>query len=143
MSNQHYVHVVDHNDASRASISFLLDTLGLKCVEYRTARELLERLATQPAGCILLDLAMPEMTGLDLQTELTRRGVRWPILFMSGEAKTADVVEAVRNGAVEFLSKPFEEEKLLAALHQGFAELRRLGIPPYEGPATARAGAAA
>lgn len=125
--DRHYVHVVDDDQASRASISFLLETLGLKCLEYSNGDELLSRFAGQPAGCILLDLVMPGMNGLDVQAELSRRGVRWPILFMSGQAKTAEVVEAVRKGAVEFIPKPFAEEELLAALHRGFAELKRQG----------------
>jgi FixJ family two-component response regulator len=143
LPSQHYVHVVDDNDASRASISFLLETLGLESVEYRSAGELLERLSMQPAGCILVDMVMPGMNGLDLQSELKRRGISWPILFMSGAARTAQVVEAVQQGAIEFLSKPFEQEELLAALHRGFAELRRLDILPCGGRAKGGMGAAA
>lgn len=130
MQSHHYVHVVDDNEASRASISFLLGTLGLDCLEYGSGEELLDGFARRPAGCILLDLAMPGMNGLEVQAELVRRGVRWPILFMSAAASTASVVEAVRKGAVEFLLKPFGEEDLLVALHHGFAKLNRQSDPP-------------
>jgi two-component system, LuxR family, response regulator FixJ len=125
VQSHHYVHVVDDDEASRASVSFLLGTLGLKCLEYRSGKEFLDCFAMRPAGCILLDLIMPGMNGLEVQAELARRGVGWPVLFMSGHASTPAVVEAVRGGAVEFLLKPFGEEELLVALHHGFAALNR------------------
>jgi len=139
LSDQHIVHVVDDDDNSRASIIFLLGTLGLKCFEYRNGDNLLENVPGRAAGCILLDLFMPGQSGLHVQAELMKRGVGWPILFMSGHARTAEVVEAIRKGAVEFISKPFEEEELLAALHRGFAELNNIRPPAEQGmPAFAR-----
>lgn len=139
MTRDHYVHVVDDDEASRASISFLLGTLGLKCLEYRSGNEFLGRAALRPPGCVLLDLVMPGMSGLDVQRELRRRDLWWPVLFMSGHRITSAVAEAVRGGAVEFLLKPFDEDELLTALHHGFVELNRLeGLGAEEIPLRTR-----
>jgi len=126
VTRDHYVHVVDDDEANRASISFLLGALGLKCLEYGSGNEFLGRAALRPPGCVLLDLVMPGMTGLDVQRELKRRGLCWPVLFMSGHRITSAVVEALRGGAIEFLLKPFNEDELLTALHRGFVELNRM-----------------
>jgi two-component system response regulator FixJ len=131
LRSDHYVHVVDDDEASRASIVLLLGTLGLKCLEYGSGNELLGRIGMRPPGCILLDLVMPGMSGLEVQAELARRDIHWPILCMSGHSRTDAIVEAMRNGAVEFLEKPFDEEELLVALHNGFAEFNRLEDSSY------------
>jgi len=126
MHGDPFVYVIDDEADLRESSCFLLAALGLNCVQYPSGTAFLEDVATLEPGCILLDVIMRDMNGLCVQEELLRRGVKWPIVFMSGAQDVPTVVRAVKNGAVEFLEKPFTDESLLAALHRGFVKLRGL-----------------
>jgi len=121
-----FVYVIDDEADLRESSCFLLAALGLNCVQYPSGAAFLEDVSTLEPGCVLLDMIMKNMDGLEVQAELQRRGVDWPIVFMSGHQDTATVVQAVKKGAVEFLEKPFSDEALLAALHRGFVRLRNV-----------------
>lgn len=121
---EHFVYVIDDEAQLRESSCFLLAALGLSCVQYASGSEFLADVGNLEQGCILLDVIMRDMDGLDVQAELNRRGIDWPIIFMSGHQDTGTVVEAVRGGAVDFLEKPFSDEQLLRALHRGFVKLR-------------------
>lgn len=123
-SDDPFVYVIDDEADLRDSSCFLLAALGLNCVQYPSGAAFLDDVSTLDPGCILLDVIMKNMGGLEVQTELARRGVDWPIVFMSGHQDVPTVVSAVKNGAVEFLQKPFTDEALLAALHRGFVRLR-------------------
>jgi two-component system, LuxR family, response regulator FixJ len=127
--NAHRVYVIDDQPELRESSCFLLTSLGLTCVQYPEGPEFLDEVDRLEPGCILLDLVMHEMDGLEVQQELKRRRVSWPIIFMSGHDDIPAVISAVKNGAVEFLEKPFSEEELLAALHRGFVQLREGSEP--------------
>jgi len=129
--NAHRVYVIDDQPELRESSCFLLTSLGLSCVQYPEGDEFLQDVERLEPGCILLDVVMRKMGGLEVQEELKRRSVSWPIIFMSGHDDVPAVIQAVKNGAVEFLEKPFSEEELLAALHRGFVQLRE----GPEGPA--------
>ncbi|MDQ3139919.1 MAG: response regulator [Pseudomonadota bacterium] len=118
------VYVVDDEAHLRDSSCFLLATLGLDCVQFEGGADFLGQLATLDPGVILLDMRMRGMSGLEVQAELTRRGVGWPVVFMSGHQDVPVIVEAIKSGAVEFLEKPFSDEQLLAALHRGFRMLK-------------------
>lgn len=118
------VYVIDDEADLRESSCFLLAALGLNCVQYPSGTAFLEDVETLEPGCILLDVVMRSMGGLEVQAELRRRGIVWPIVFMSGHQDVPTIVSAVKNGAVEFLEKPFSDEALLAALHRGFVKLR-------------------
>lgn len=124
LAPEHFVYVVDDQPALRQSSCFLLTTLGITCVQFSDGREFLRKIDGLRPGCILLDVIMENMDGLEVQAELKRRSVDWPIIFMSGRRDVPAVVKAVKNGAVQFLDKPFSEEQLLAALHRGFVLLR-------------------
>lgn len=121
---EHFVYVIDDEDDLRESSCFLLATLGINCVQYASGQAFLDAVDTLEPGCILLDVLMRRMGGLEVQDALRERGIEWPIVFMSGHQDVPTVVQAVKNGAVEFLEKPFTDEQLLAALHRGFATLR-------------------
>jgi two-component system, LuxR family, response regulator FixJ len=127
--NAHRVYVIDDQPELRESSCFLLTSLGLTCVQYPEGPDFLDEVDRLEPGCILLDLVMHEMDGLEVQQELKRRRVSWPIIFMSGHDDIPAVISAVKNGAVEFLEKPFSEEELLAALHRGFVQLREGSEP--------------
>ncbi|MBA3678453.1 MAG: response regulator [Sphingosinicella sp.] len=133
----HFVYVVDDQAALRQSSCFLLQALGIACTQFANGREFLAEIGHLTPGCVLLDVKMEAMDGLEVQTELKRRGFDWPIIFMSGQRDVPAVVQAVKNGAVQFLDKPFSEEQLLAALHSGFVLLRGEGGAPEAAAATA------
>ena len=123
MTMDHFVHVVDDEQTARWSASFLLSSLGLRCFEYRSGGHFLDEVAEAPPGCVLLDVLMPGLSGLQVQAALLARSIRWPVIFISGQNETALVVASVSQGAIDYLIKPYEEERLLAALHQGFVQL--------------------
>ena len=128
----HVVHVIDDDREARRAVSFLLSSLGLRCLEYRSGQHFLDQLSELPPGCVLLDMLMPGASGLDVQAALIARSIDWPVIFISGQEAAAPVVTAVRRGAVDYLAKPYSEDGLLAALHQGFLKLRTSGAPPQQ-----------
>lgn len=110
------VHIVDDDEAMRSSIAFLLKSSGMHSVTYESAIALLARVDELEPGCVLTDVRMPEMSGLDLVRELRRRGVAHPIVMITGHADVALAVEAMKAGVVDFIEKPFAEDVLLRAV---------------------------
>lgn len=111
------VHVVDDDAGLRRSLRFLLDSVGWNVRLYASAEEFLDLAAppTQPS-CLLLDIRMPAMSGLELQQVLRERGVHLPILFMTGHADVSMAVQAMKSGASDFIEKPFKDQMLLDAV---------------------------
>lgn len=112
------VHVVDDDEAVRDSISMLLDTVGITHRLYGSAIEFLDGYSADTRGCLVLDIRMPEMTGLELQEELGRRGIGLPIIFITGHGDIPMAVEAMRRGALDFIRKPFGEDDLLGRINE-------------------------
>ena len=110
--------VVDDDASLRDSLAMLLESVGLPFRLYETANDLLEDLETVTAGCLVLDIRMPGMSGLDLRKELVRRGIRWPVIFMTGHGDIVMAVKAMRAGAFDFIAKPFREQDLLDSIRQ-------------------------
>ncbi|MFE8107702.1 response regulator transcription factor [Sphingomonas melonis] len=125
MSEHRLVHIVDDEDAVRRSVGFLLRTSGFDVRSHLSGTEFLKDVKSAPAGCILLDVRMPGMDGLEVQRELSRRGVMLPIVILTGHGDVPIAVEAMKAGAIEFLEKPFEKAALLAALSVAFDRLER------------------
>lgn len=123
---QRLVHLVDDDEDIRRSASFMLRTANLIVKTYASGPELLG-VKDLPSGCILLDIRMPEMTGLEVQAELKRRGQLLPVVIMTGHGDVGLAVEAMKAGAVDFIEKPFEKAVLLGALEEGFARFTRAG----------------
>lgn len=121
------VHLVDDDEAIRRSASFMLRTSGLVVKTYASGVELLDACPDLPQGCILLDVRMPEMSGLEVQQALRERGVRLPVIVMTGHGDVTVAVQAMKAGAVDFIEKPFEKAVLLSALEEGFARLDKNG----------------
>lgn len=110
--------VIDDDDAVREALCMSISTLKLQVFGYSSAREFL---AMQPPGnvdCIVLDVRMPWMSGLDLQRRLNEKGDCPPIIFISGHGDIPMAVEAIHKGAVDFLQKPFQEQRLLDRVQQ-------------------------
>jgi two-component system, LuxR family, response regulator FixJ len=121
-TEQPVVHVVDDDEAVRDSISMLLDTVGIAHTVYASAVEFLKAYNDHFRGCLVLDIRMPEMTGLQLQEELNRRNVALPIIFITGHGDIPMAVEAMRRGALDFIRKPFGEDDLLERIKDALAQ---------------------
>jgi len=107
------VFIVDDAAAVRASLALLLETEGLRVAAYDSGEALLAACSAEWEGCALLDLNLTGMNGLELQAELQRRGVRLPIIFLTGHGDVATTVRAMKAGASEFLTKPVSGEQLI------------------------------
>lgn len=115
--------IIDDDDAIREAVKTLLDLEGYATQTYASAREYLDVLErAEPAfpgpRCVLLDVKMPEQTGLELQDKLHALADKTPLVFMSGGSGAKEAVQALKHGAIDFLVKPFEEETLLAAISE-------------------------
>lgn len=110
------VHIIDDDEAIRDSLSFLLESVAMTALTYDSAITFLTQIDRLAPGCIVTDVRMPNMSGLDLVRRLTELGVAYPVVVMTGHADVPLAVEAMKAGAVEFLEKPFEEEALLRAI---------------------------
>jgi two-component system response regulator DctR len=128
------VYVVDDDDAVRNAVRLLFSTADLDVETFPSAAAFLERADLERRCCLLLDIRMPGMTGTDLHDELRGRGVRAPVIFITGHGDIPMAVEAMRKGAYDFIEKPFDDEQLLqqvlSALNEEFDdELPRAALP--------------
>ncbi|MFT0180353.1 MULTISPECIES: response regulator transcription factor [Pseudomonas] len=112
------VHLVDDDASVRAALEDLLASMGLSTHSYVSAADFLDRARLEEPGCLVLDVRMPGMSGLDLQQELQRRGLALPIIFITGHGDIPMSVRAMKQGALEFLTKPFRDQDLLDAIDQ-------------------------
>lgn len=119
------VHLVDDDDAIRRSASFMLKTAGFQVRAYENGVELLKQVRQLEPGCILLDIRMPEMDGLEVQEELRKAGCLLPVVIMTGHGDISVAVQAMKAGAIDFIEKPFEKRTLLDALEVGKARLEQ------------------
>ena len=115
------VHLVDDDAAVRDGLALLLRTVGYTVESYRDPADFLAALPRARPGCILLDLRMPVMTGLQLQERLVAEGCDWPVILMTGHGGLEACRRAFKAGAVDFLTKPVDEEALIEALQSGFS----------------------
>jgi two-component system, LuxR family, response regulator FixJ len=125
MAEAPLVHVVDDDEAVRDSLSMLLQSAGLPVRTYDSATAFLTVLPNLTAGCVLTDVRMPGLDGLELQRRLTELGVRLPVIVMTGHGDVPVAVEALKAGAADFLEKPFDEPQLLAAIASALAASQR------------------
>jgi two-component system, LuxR family, response regulator FixJ len=116
------VFVVDDEEPVGDAIAMLLGTVGLPTRVYRDARVFLEEYRPEQPGCLLLDVRMPRMSGLELQQALAARNVALPIIFITGHGDVPMAVEAMRAGAMDFLQKPFNDEELIRRVHKALEE---------------------
>src|SRR5438874_11588142 len=118
------VFVIDDDDLVRSAIQGMLKSVGLRSETFGTPQEFLR--STRPDGpsCLVLDVRLPGVNGLDFQRELADAGIRIPVIFITGHGDIPMSVKAMKSGAVEFLTKPFRDQDLLDAIHQALARDR-------------------
>lgn len=113
MNNTATVYIIDDNEDWRDSLQWLFESVGVEVKTYANAREFLDAYDPADYGCLILDLRMPGMSGLELQRELAARSERLYIIFVTGHASVSTAVRAMREGAVDFFEKPLDEQVLL------------------------------
>jgi FixJ family two-component response regulator len=130
MAGRPVVHIVDDDASYRSAISRLLKASGYEVGDYNSAAGFLHAIGAARPGCILLDVKMPTFGGLQLQEELSKRSLSWPIIFMTGYGDIPTSVRAIKAGAEDFLPKPVSKQSLLEAIEQ--ALVRYAGIQQHQ-----------
>ena len=121
MQPEFLVHIVDDDDAVRDALLELLDSVTIKAVGYSSANEFFKAFDQNTIGCLVLDIRMPGMSGLELQKRLKSLGSTLPIIFITGHGDIPMAVEATKLGAVDFIQKPFSDQELLDRIQETLA----------------------
>lgn len=119
-------YVVDDDELIRSMLRRMLTGAGIYSEQFASAAAFLDALPKLPVGCILLDLRLPEINGLELLRALKQRGRPDPVIMISGEADFPDAVDAIKTGALDFLQKPFRKDRLLEVIDQAFATVQTI-----------------
>lgn len=131
MDARHLIHLVDDEESIRRSAAFMLRTSGYSVETYASGIEFLKAAASVEPACVLLDIRMPVMDGLEVQEQLRRHGSVMPVVILTGHGDVSLAVRAMKNGAVDFIEKPFQKTVLLAAIERATKQIadadRRLG----------------
>lgn len=113
MASEPTVFIVDDDQAVRDSLQWLIQSVGLHVVTFPDALSFLDQVSEDQAGCIVLDVRLPGMSGLELQQKLTVRGIRMPVIIVTGHGDVPMAVRAMKAGAMDFIEKPFSDQMLL------------------------------
>jgi two-component system response regulator FixJ len=116
MTSDPVVHVIDDDDAARDALTFLLSSANFLVRAYESAIAFLNDIPTTVAGCVITDVRMPEISGLDLLRWLKAREIDWPVIVITGQADVPVAIEAIKSGAVDFIEKPYDAEVMLGAV---------------------------
>lgn len=116
MNSEPAVYVVDDDQAMRNSLKWLIESIGMPVKTYSSADDFLTNYFPGRAGCLLLDVRMPGMSGLELQAHLARENSRLPVIIITGHGDVAMAVKAMKSGAVDFIEKPFHDEDLITSI---------------------------
>jgi FixJ family two-component response regulator len=116
------VFVVDDDDGMRRALSLLLNTVGYKTSAFANPKEFLAQLKPETSGCLVLDIRMPGMSGLELQQQLNRAGCMLPVIFITGHGDVPMAVQAMKEGAFEFIQKPFRDQDLLDCVNHALQQ---------------------
>ena len=125
ISPEKLVHIVDDDESVRRSAAFMLRHAGYRVESYVSGVAFLKEAKSAERGCVLLDVRMPEMDGLEVQQEMVRRGIDMPVVILTGHGDVGVAVKAMRAGAVNFIEKPYEKEALLGAIEEAYGRLDR------------------
>ncbi len=126
MTTERVVFVVDDDPAVRESLEVLLQSAGLASRAYSNAEEFLDESPGDIIGCLIVDIRMPGLSGLELQEELNRRGSRLPLIILTGHGDVPAAVQALKAGAVDFLQKPFNPQSLLDLVEEALNRHTRI-----------------
>ena len=121
MSDHQIVHVIDDDDALRDSVRLFLVNEGLGVRTYGSANEFVAALDAAQSGCVVTDVRMPGMSGMELLSHIASRGLSLPVIVITGHADVPLAVRAMKQGAIDLLEKPFKAEELIAAVRRGLA----------------------
>lgn len=121
MTTDPIVYIVDDDEAVRDSLQILLESAGLKAETFSSGVQFLEAAPSLATGCILLDVRMPDMDGLEVQERLNAKGVRLPVIVITGHGDVPVAVRAMKAGALDFVEKPFTEDAILGSIRVGLA----------------------
>lgn len=125
MPTKRVVHVIDDDEVVRQSLAFLLSSAGLAVRVHESAVAFLDVLPEVQEGCVVTDIRMPQMDGLELQRRLHEMGTALPVIVMTGHGDVPLAVEAMKAGAIDFIEKPFDDEILLSAIRSALARRAR------------------
>lgn len=123
MIDKRLVHIVDDEDAIRRSTGFMLKTSGFAVETWPSGVAFLKEVRHAAEGCVLLDVRMPEMDGLEVQQAMIERGITMPVIILTGHGDVTIAVRAMKAGAVDFLEKPFEKATLLSSIETAFQRI--------------------
>lgn len=137
MSDSFVVHIVDDDEAVRQSLAFLLSTAGVAVRVYDSATSFLDALPSLQSGCLITDVRMPDMTGIELLQRLKAKSVDLPVIVITGHGDIPLAVDAMKSGAVDFIEKPFAEDAILKAVHAAEHAVRKHGKRSEEEAAVA------
>lgn len=118
MSEQASVFIVDDDEQVRSALTLLMESVGLNAQSFASAQEYLDQFDPEKPGCLILDVRMPGMSGLDLQARLTAEKIHPPIIIITGHGDVPMAVRAVRSGALDFIEKPFNNQVMLDSVHK-------------------------
>ncbi|MGS1017457.1 response regulator FixJ [Allosphingosinicella humi] len=121
MANEPVVHVIDDDEAARHSLEFLVDCAGFKVRPYSSALAFLEAVPEMEHGCIVTDVRMPEMSGIELIGRLKALGISDPVIVITGHADVPMAIQAMKQGVADFIEKPFSDEAILNAIRSALA----------------------
>ena len=124
------VYVVDDDDDLRDALAMLMRSVGLQATAFASGREFLSRLNPRQPGCVVLDIRMNGMSGIEVQQELRRRRYRWPVVFLTGHGDVPLAVKAMKDGAVDFIQKPLDEHRLVLAVMNALRQDVTPDAPP-------------
>lgn len=122
MQPEQIVYVIDDDDAARQSLAFLLKTAGIEVLAFESPKVFLEKLPHIKSGCIITDVRMPEITGIDLLRRVRESGADIPVIVITGHGDVSLAVEAMKIGAVDFVEKPFDDDLLLSSVRSALSK---------------------
>jgi two-component system response regulator FixJ len=139
MSSERYVYIVDDDEAVRDSLTVLLEACGHRVRSFAMAQEFLDAAAAVPLGCLIADIRMPGMDGLELQRRLAERSLGFPMIVITGHGDVPLAVRAMKGGAVDFIEKPFATSTILASVAAALAMVEAAGeVDPAAAAASAK-----
>jgi two-component system, LuxR family, response regulator FixJ len=132
MTTSAVIHLIDDDDGVRQSLAFSLTTAGLAVRAHESAAAFLEALPGLQPGCLVTDVRMPDIDGLELQRRLNEQAVNLPVIVITGHGDVRLAVEAMKAGAIDFIEKPFDDDLLLSAIHKAIERYDRIGARELE-----------